>query len=441
MRVNLDKEQAKMRILKLLVILPAAFLLTIMNCAEKRPDGLTFAIGGAPNELDVWQKLAEEFGRKTGIKVDLLRQPTDTDQRRQGLVIPLEARRSDPDVFLMDVAWLGQFAASGWLEPLDRHVREGEIDVNSFFEKVTDGADRFNGQLMALPVYIDGGLLYYRKDLLKQYGYSRPPRTWTELEDMAVHIQQEQRTANPGFYGFVWQGAQYEGLICNFVEFAASNNGGIRIKDDSLILDSRENREALEFMVGVIHKSKVSPPNTFTEMKEEQVRSFFQRGMALFERNWPYAWSLHQSEDSEIRGKIGAAPLPHFESGTSVSTLGGWHIGISIYSDKKEDAAELLRYILSYETQKKLALELGWNPGRKDIYGDEEVLRNMPHFAHLREVFANAVARPNLPYYTQLSEVLQKHINASLAGKLLPEKALSEAEKEAQKIIERYRSR
>ncbi|UCD94953.1 MAG: ABC transporter substrate-binding protein [Candidatus Zixiibacteriota bacterium] len=422
-----------------LIFLFVACLLLI-RCSRKESDVLKFAIGGAPNEFDVWEELAGEFERKTGIKVDLLHQSTDTDQRRQSLIIPLEARRSDPDIFLMDVAWLGQFAASDWLEPLDRHVRKGNIDVGSFFEKVVNGADRFEGQLMALPVYVDGGLLYFREDLLSRYGYSQPPQTWGELEEIAGHVQEKQRKTNPDFYGFVWQGAQYEGLICNFIEYAASNNGGIRFSEDRIILDSKENLEALEFMVGLIHGSMVSPPNTFTEMKEEEARSFFQRGKALFERNWPYAWSLHQSEESEIRGRIGAAALPHFESGTSVSTLGGWHVGISVFSDKKDNAAQLMKYILSYETQKKLALRLGWNPGRKDVYQDTEVLARMPHLAQLRGVFENAVSRPNLPYYTRLSEVLQKYINAALAGKLTPKKALTEVEREAQKIVERYSS-
>jgi multiple sugar transport system substrate-binding protein len=219
-----------------------------------------------------------------------------------------------------------------------------------------------------------------------------------------------------------------------------SNNGGIKFKTDKVVLNSIENQEALEFMTGLIHESGISPPNTFTEMKEEEVRSFFQRGKALFERNWPYAWSLHQSEESVIKGKIGATALPHFESGASVSTLGGWHVGMSIYSDNKDAAAYLLKYILSYETQKKLALKLGWNPGRRDVYKDVEVLAMMPHLAKLKDVFENAVSRPNLPYYTRLSEVLQKSINAALAGKLTPETALKEAEKEAQEIVERYSS-
>lgn len=417
-------------------ILTAIFL--IQGCARKEKNIICFAVGGAPNEIELWEEIVKEFELQSGVKVKILRQPTDTDQRRQGLVVPLKSKKKDPDVFLMDVAWIAQFAASGWLEPFDSYVKEDNLNLEVFFSKVVNLADKYNGELIALPVYVDGGLLYYRKDLLKKYGYDKPPQTWEELLKYSLKIQENERKFNPNFYGFVWQAAQYEGLICNFLEFAGSNNGGVVITNGKILLNSPQNRQALQFMCDLIHKYKISPPNTFTEMKEEEVRIFFQQGNALFERNWPYAWSLHQSKDSNIRDKVGIAPLPHFPGGRSVSALGGWHIGISKYSDKKKESFEFIKFVTSYNTQKKLAVELGWNPGRKDVYKDKELLRELPHFAYLRSVFENAQPRPNLPYYTQISEVMQQYINAALAGKLPVNSALQKAETEAQKIIERY---
>jgi len=422
---------------KSFILMISLFLILFAGCRGKE-EAITFAVGGAPNEIEFWETLVKEFTRQTGIKVNILRQPTDTDQRRQGLVISLKSRKADPDVFLMDVAWVAQFGASEWLEPLDDYIKNENINLDAFFNRVVNLVDRYKGGLIALPVYIDGGVLYYRKDLLRKYGYSEPPKTWGKLVDCALKVQKSMRNINPNFYGFLWQGAQYEGLVCNWIEFAASNGGGIILRDGKIKLNLPSNIEAVQFMYDLIHTYKISPPNTFTEMKEEEVRMFFQKGDALFERNWPYAWALHQSEDSYVKGKVDIAPLPHFPSGKSVSTLGGWHIGISKYSDAKSKAFKFLKFVVSYETQKKLALKLGWNPGRKDVYNDNEVLERLPHLAKLKTVFENALPRPNLPYYTQISEILQHYINAVIAGKLTPEVALSRAEKEAQNVIERY---
>ncbi len=402
---------------------------------------ITFAVGGAPAEFDFWERLARDFTAGTGIGVELLRQPTDTGLRRQSLVVALNARKSDPDVFLMDVAWLAQFAASRWLSPLDSHFAAGGCgDRNAFFPPVMELVDTYEGNLVALPVYIDGGVLYYRIDLLKRYGIAGPPRTLDELLRYSEIVQKGERRKNPGFFAFVWQGAQYEGLVCNFLEFAGSD-GGFAVADGTVSVDTPANRRALRFMRDLIHLDVVSPPSTYTEMQEEEVRLFFQRGNALFERNWPYAWPLHEGKGSPVRGVTAIAPVPSFAPGRGASTLGGWHAGISRYSDAKPESVRFLCFLGSYAVQKRLAEGLGWSPGRMDVYGDPEVLERLPHFRMLEQVFGNARPRPILPYYTQLSGILQKHLNAALSGNVPPGKALAAAQKEMQAVVSRYRGK
>ena len=414
------------------------FLVTFEACAVQEKEFIVW-IGGAPQEVDYLEKLVEEFENKTGMTVGIVRQPTDSDQRRQGLVISLESHQPDPDVFLMDVVWIGQFALSGWLEPLDAHMHTDNFSVGPFFRGIVEQADTYHDSLYALPVYVDGGLLYYRTDLLRQYGFANPPDTWDDLRKEAEQIQEDQRHSRPDFNGFVWQGAQYEGLVCTFLEFASSNNGGI-LAHDSVNLATPQNVKALRFMYDLIHKYHVSPENTYTEMKEEEVRHAFQRGNALFERNWPYAWKLHQEDNSPVKGKVGIAPLPHFENGKSASTLGGWHIGISRFSDKKEAAWRFVRYVEGYEVQKKLALHLGWNPGRRDVYADPEVLKSLPYLKQLEDVFHHAVARPNVPYYSQISDIMQRYLNKCLAGKESPEVVLRSMQQEIHEVTGLYGS-
>jgi len=422
----------------LFILLLVVCLTAFCGCEKKPVKDITFAVGGAPAELDFWQELIAQFEHQSGIKVDLLRQPTDTDLRRRGLVTSLRSKKANPDVFLMDVAWLAQFAASGWLEPLAGYMQSSQLDSEVFFQKVLNLADKYNGRLVALPVYVDGGVLYYRKDLFEGFNIKEPPELWLDFVKQAVMVQKETRKTNPDFYGFLWQGAQYEGLVCNWLEFTGSKGGGIVLEGPDIIINTEANTQATQFMYDLIHRFEISPPNTYTEMKEEEVRLAFQQGNALFERNWPYAWALHQAEDSPVKGNVGVAPLPRFADGESTSTLGGWHIGISKYSDEKQKSFEFMEFILSYDTQKKLALTLGWNPGRSDVYTDAEVIEKLPHFVSLKSVFENLRPRPNLPYYTLLSEVIQRYVSSVLSGNLGVKEALSEAEKEAQKIVTKY---
>jgi multiple sugar transport system substrate-binding protein len=421
----------------------AALLLAPAAARGATPDArlVTFAVGGAPAELDVWEAIVGEFTGRTGIPVELLRQPTDTGLRRQALVVALSARVADPDVFLMDVAWLAQFAASGWLAPLDAGTGgQACAPDNVFFPRVLDLVDRHRGRLVALPVYIDGGLLYYRKDLLERFGFTGPPDTWEDLLRASLRIQREMRKDRPGFWGFAWQGAQYEGLVCNFLEFAGADGGIALDEDGNLLVDTQANREALRFMRDLIHLQAVSPPSTYTGMREEEARLLFQGGNALFERNWPYALALHRAPGSPVREVTGIAALPAFGPGRAASTLGGWHVGISAFSDAPEESRKLVCFLTSYAIQKALALRLGWNPGRRDVYEDPTVLVRMPHFGTLRRVFETLRPRPVLPYYAQVSKILQRRLNAALAGRDSPAEALAAAQREIRRAVSRYRT-
>lgn len=403
------------------------FFLLLSSCTKQKKE-FTIWIGGAPNEIAFWEEVINEFEGTSGIPVQLVRQPTYTDQRRQALVISLEAQQHNPDLFLMDVVWIKQFIESGWLQPLDNLVEESDFPIDIFFERIIEQVNMHNDTLYALPVFLDIALLYYRDDLLKKYGYQNPPETWNRLVDYSEKI-----TNKDNVNGFAWQGAQYEGMICSFNEFVNSNNGGFLV-NNKFKINTSENTEALKFMQNLIWKYHVSPQNTYTDMREEEVRRNFQSGNALFERNWTYAWKLHQSSDSPVAGKTGVTILPHFEKGKSVSTLGGWHIGLSKYSDTKKEAWELIKYITSYEVQKKMIMTIGWNPSRKDVYDDADVKKEIPHINILKETLESSVARPVLAYYPQFSDMMQRFVNNCLAGKMTPEEALNKIQNEAEKL-------
>ena len=170
-------------------------------------------------------------------------------------------------------------------------------------------------------------------------------------------------------------------------------------------------------------------------MKEEEVRRAFQNGNALFERNWSYAYKLHNSKDSRVRGKTGMAVLPHFKGHQSASALGGWHIGISKYSDQKEQALQFIKYVTSYKIQKDLFTSVGWNPGRKGVYYDKELQKKYPQLKILYEAFQHAVSRPVLSYYSEVSDIIQRYVNRCLADKISPEDALNKCQEEIKSLV------
>ena len=97
-----------------------------------------------------------------------------------------------------------------------------------------------------------------------------------------------------------------------------------------------------------------------------------------------------------------------------------------------------MKFVTRYESQKRLVLNLGWNPGRQDLYEDPAVLAVAPHLRTLREVFQKARPRPVVPYYTQISEIVQRHLNRALANEVSPEAALADADREIAGLLARY---
>lgn len=415
---------------------PAAALLVLSLCVSGCPTGsspptaasdtvtIVFKHGKISGDPRSLQDLLHQFeAAHPTIRVRSEPLPSSTDQQHQIYAINLEGGAGGIDVLAMDVIWIAEFARAGWIRPLDDLFEPRQRA--EFFPNALEAAT-YGGTVWAVPWYIDAGVLYYRKDLLKKYG-RRPPPTWGELvETGRIVLKGEQE---PRLYGFIWQGRQYEGLICNALEFIRSNGGDVLRPDGWTELTNPATVEAVAFMRDLIHTHAVSPP-LVTMADEETSRHLFAGGRALFTRNWPYAWSLFEQEGSPVRGKVGVGPLPGFGNRAGVSTLGGWHLGIAHDSRHPGAAWKLIEFLTSPEAQKMMARRVGIAPTRTSVYRDPEVVAAQPILPVLQPILASARPRPVTPFYPMVSQILQSEFSAVLAGLRSPRTALVAAERE-----------
>jgi multiple sugar transport system substrate-binding protein len=335
-------------------------------------------------------------------------------------------KSSEFDVISMDVIWVPEFARSGWLTSIDHMFPETE--QQKFFRCTVD-AVTVNKHVYAIPWFIDAGVMYYRKDLLDKYRFESPD-TWSDLKTIAEIISEKE----PGVYGFIWQGKQYEGLVCNALEFMWGNGGHV-LKNNKLVIHNSENIKALQFMYDLIHTYKITP-ELVTTATEETTRHIFGNGKAVFMRNWPYAWNIFQKQQSPVKDRVAVCALPRFKGKPSVSTLGGWQLGINRFSRKKKAAEKFISFLTSPEIQKKMALRVGYKPTRMKLYDDPDLKREQPFMVMLRNIFLNARARPVTPFYMAITQVLQPEFSAVITGMKTPEESLVTAQKQIQYIIE-----
>jgi multiple sugar transport system substrate-binding protein len=378
------------------------------------------------SERELWVPIAEGFRASRGVRVDLVEGPNATDLRESLYTSALLAGDDSLDLVYMDVTWTSKFAAAGWLVPLDDVL--GTAELGALLPRAVE-AGRFRGRLYRVPVRSDVGLLYYRRDLLEKSGRS-PPQTFDELHRVARSLQ-----SPPDLWGFLWQGSQYEGLACVFLE-VLRGFGGFWVDPDTLEvgLDRPEAVAALRFLRRCRLEDPISPPGV-TSLKEDESRRLFQDSRAVFLRNWPYVFRLAEGPDSSVAGKVGVTAIPHAPGSAGGGALGGWGFGISRFSRSPDVAAEFIRYAISLPAQRALCRASGYAPARTEAYRDPELLASNALLPELLRLHEKAVSRPAIPGYALASDILQRHVSASLAGLASAEHALAEAGRETRLML------
>lgn len=374
---------------------------------------ITIACGALGQEQELCKQGAEAWAKKTGNEVQLFNTPNDSGQQLALFQQMLAAKSADIDVYRIDVIWPSLLA--NHLIDLTPYVGK---EIDQHFKPIVQN-DTVNGKLIAIPWFTDAGLLYYRKDLLDKYK-QKVPTTWQELADAAKVIQEGERKAgNDKMVGFVFQAKAYEGLTCDALEWVDSFGGGTIVDDSGKVtINNPKAVEAITFAASLI--GTVAPKGVLN-YQEEEARGVFQSGEAVFMRNWPYAWSLANAENSPIKGKVGVAPLPKGgANGKNTGTLGGWQLSVSKYSKNQAVAADLVKYLAGAEEQKRRAVVGSFNPTIASLYKDPEVVKANPFMASLLDTFTNAVARPSKPTkakYPQVSSEFYNAVHSTLSGK------------------------
>jgi len=334
----------------------------------------------------------------------------------------LRARSGSIDVMSIDAVYPAEFASQGWTVPLDS--RWPASDRANYLPGPIKSCT-YNGQVVAAPLRTDLGVLYYRTDIIPT-----APNTWNDLVSMA------KSHASKTKYGYVWQGSQYEGLVCDFSEVLQGYGGTVLDPNDAkkVTVNSPEGVQALTEMVSWVGTISPTSITTFTE---EPSRQAFQNGDAIFMRNWPYAYSLgNDATKSKIAGKFDIHSMPYGGSSTvGHSCVGGWNMAINAFSKNTDASWSFMKYMLGPDAQKQLAIKGSFTPALKSVYDDADVKAKQPLFTKLQPILQNSLPRPVSPVYPDLSNIIQTHVHQALTKQASPQDALSALQSELQTLV------
>jgi multiple sugar transport system substrate-binding protein len=415
--------------------LAGAALLGAAGCGGGQQGGgpIELVFTSAPDDTETAGKLVKKFNEQNEGKyrVILREGAADTGQRFDQLRTEMQAGGKNIDVILGDVIWTAQLAANGWISDLSDRFTE---DMRDDFLPGSVEAIIYEGKAYGMPWFTDTGLLYYRKDLLERSGFSGPPKTWEDLKEQSQKVVQDQGIK----YGFMFQGAQYEGGVCDGCEYIWTHGGEILDPQDStrVLVGSPEAVAGLATERSMI-ESGVAPEAVATYNEDASAGTFL-NGDSVFLRNWPYVYSLlsDPSESEVTPEQVGVSELPSADGEPGNGTVGDQPFYINATSENPDAAWEFIRFMTAPEQQKFRAIEGSFLPTLTELYDDQEIRDNVPVVALAKEALQHTKPRPVSPYYSDMSLEMAEQFNSSLTGEATPEQTAQNLQRQLERFIE-----
>jgi len=412
-------------------ILVTIFMLIIyifpsFNSTDSR-EGKAVKIYFADNISPAHRKLINLFNEKYKgqievIPLDLPFSKFSTNDRKELLARYFRSKSDRIDVFSVDQIWVPRFAK--WAIPLNEYFPDS---VKTTILKYALKTCNYNDTLIAIPLYIDIALMYYRKDLINQLSNSKQvvaklknSITWEDLITLNNKFPK-----NPLF---VFQADDFEGLICMYTEILANMKGKL-MQGDSLILKTPQAEKALQFLADLVNKYKISPQNVL-RFKEDDSYNYYLQNNGVFLRGWTGLFKNNKigSNYLSMNDSIGEVPTPHLKGSKPISVFGGWDLMVSKFSTKIPQSICFVQFLMSQEAQKILFEEGGYIPINNSIYKDSLYIAKNPELLFYVSLLKNGIYRPFSEQYTNVSDVLSYYVNLAIKGSLSPHDALQKAD-------------
>lgn len=401
--------------------LAAAGVLVLSGCAAGGSSGggtggtdgrgpITFAMGS--NDAGKIKPIIEAWNAEhPDEQVSMHELPSEADQARETLVQSLQAGSADFDVMALDVVWTAEFAANGWIAPLEGDLA---LDTSGLLPATVESAT-YRGTLFAAPQNTNAQLLFYRTDIAPA-----APANWQALMDSCPAAQAA------GVDCLVMQLKNYEGLTVQTTQ-AMNGWGGSVVGDDGQTptVNTPEAKAGLQALVDAYKGGQIpARANGFTE---EETNLAFLAGEVAYAYNWPYMYDTATNEPtSTVAGKFGVSAIVG-PNGAGASTLGGYNDAINVNSAHKATALDFIRFIQSEENQRAFA-DQSFPPVLASVYDDAELIAKYPYLPALKDALVNAKPRPVSPFYAAISKAIHDNAAAAIGGSVTVDQAIADME-------------
>ena len=331
------------------------------------------------------------------------------------------------DVVMLDDIWAPEFFEKGWLANVDALG-----GVPGGFVKSTDQVSRNplgTGPHFAVPFVGNVAMFAYRADLFSKHGLARPA-SWTATVAAARTIQEREQ----GVAGLAFRGIRGNPIVTGFLPILGAYGGAVVDAQGRAALDSPAALQALEAFLAM----KPLAPRGVETWNATEVRDAMEQGRAAIAIEfWPgWAGTLDDAAKSKVVGQVNLVSPPGETSGPA-PMLGAWLLGIAADSPNAARALDFIRFVVSAENQKRIALETGNPPTLAALYADPELVAKFRWYPAQLQALEIAQPRPRITQWNRVEAILGEQLQIALVGQASPRDALAEANRQVARALAR----
>lgn len=403
--------------------------LIVSGCAKPPGEVTTIHWAISKNLANVCTDFINFYEIKNpNIKIELILLPDNSIIQRNSFIKYLSSEDKIIDIYTLNNEWTAEFAAADWIEPIDDYLLH--YDKSAVFPAALANC-KYNDRTYALPWTVDASVLYYRKDWLDKYNLL--PGQYLNLFPEVIKQVQDKTKVTGFLFSIKGPGA----IVRTFYELSSAYGAKIVTPTYRVRLDSEQCALALSFLTDLIHNYRITPTEVLNLTAADEAALFAQEQAVSILGKCSTWKTLANMSDST--NKIAISPLPNMPQGFSGALLYSRNLAISKYSNCKNVTADFIKFLVSFNTQRHLAIKFTLFPAMAAVYVDQKVVDISPHYRAFMLIFENSRPAPTTPFYTQISDLLQYELYQALTLKKSGRQALEDAQKNISSLYNKYR--
>ncbi|NHM32466.1 sugar ABC transporter substrate-binding protein [Bacillus sp. C11] len=377
-------------------------------------------------DSDIVKKMTKDFNKENpNIKIDI--EMLSYDQIRDKLVSSFLAPKSSYDIIVVDNPWMYDFASAGYLEPLDKRIKNAKnYDFEDFSAPLRKIAT-VKGKVYGIPFYNYATGVIYRKDEFEQNNIA-VPKTLDELQAAAKKLTKDNH------YGIASQPQKGYKILEEWSNWLFAAGGEIQDNQGNIKLDSPEAREALSKYIETYKSS--APPNSSNWAFDEAMRSV-SSGQSAMTLN--YNWMLPTLNNKtgpagDLAGKFDLAEVPGGKA-----ALGAWYWSIPAKTTHKDEVWKFINWITSSKQEVNRVI-LGGAPVRNSAMDNPKVWEKgygESYYKTLKNILEDAEPLAEGPNAEETIQVIGTELNAAVNGQKSVDQAIKDAAAKAKETLKK----